>query len=488
MALLNSKNTKIKYKMNAGQKLRRSNNFSVQGTVPQPRVFKGRKTPQRLRYKKFRKSAHAARRSIYVRRQMRVRRSSRTRALFYRQTLISSLYRAYHPTIFAGLYKRTRSTLELLPVRATVRKFDYVTSRYLQPTTSRAQVLDNVSQITAWHADENSFLQMSVNRAYAAAGHHSHYAQPAFQRSVLRTIRLVKQRRYRYFAKRIKKMYIDTRRVHLAKKTKAHVRKSTFLVIRKASRGRYVGLFGKHRRHIERRDRIQVKRTLHNLRRKLQLASRLVASALYHKPRRFNIATSQKTPDMSSSLLLEKTDVILAPRRVLGAKGAATTAFSMYKYTSRAKQVKTAAVFAAATACSRKDVEAINATMPLRITPNYSPTRPTRRLSPTTYLNQDKIFSTQQSTLLYKLRSTYRKRVKLRLPNTYVSRTRRRRAGRGLLLNKQALHAVVSTNALQSDLLPPVGAVSFVQNSLSTARETQHLLAGRRLSDARPRF
>lgn len=475
--------------MNTTQKFRRPNNFSVQGTVPQPRVFKSRKTLQRPRYKKFRKSVYVARRSIYVRRQMRVRRSSRTRALFYRQTLISSLSRVYHPAIFAGLYKRTRSALALLSTRAIVQKFDYVTSRYLQPTITRAQVLDSVSQITARGADENALSQMSVSRTYATAGHHAHHhTQPAFQRSLLRTVRLVKQRRYRYFAKRIKKMYIDTRRARLTKKTKVHVRKATFLVIRKASRGRYVGLFGKQRRHIERRDRVQVKRTLYNLQRKRQLAARLVISALYRKPRRFNSAASQKTPNMSSSLLLEKTDVVQAPRRVFGVKGDTTATLSLYSYISKSKQVKTAAVFAAATICSRKGVGATNATMSLRTTPNYSPSHPARRLSPTTYLNQDKIFSTQQSTLLYKLHSTYRKRVKLRLPNTYVSRTRRRRAGRGLLLNRQVLHTVTSTSALKSGLLPPAEAVSFVQSSLSTAHKAQHLFAGRRLSDARPRF
>lgn len=442
------KKSVAKHKKDLQKKSQRFTKFPSRGAKPQLRTIKGRKNLQRSRYKNFYKSTRTVRRPIHIRRQTRSRRCRRTHALLYRQTLISTLPMLSRIPSFVGTYHRPRFARSTLFARANVQKFNYIVARDLQPMSLRAQVFNTTAQTLTDVVRADAPLLAPSTRGYSSYYRTPHTDAVRFHNH--RITHLLKHRRARYFGRRVRKMYIDLRRKRLTRKTrlprKRGVRRPTFLIVRKANRGRYAGAFGKRRRHIERRERTQIKRALYVSRRKLQLASRVVRSPMSSEPARLTRAAAQKAYKMSPSPLSRSTAVALVRPYHFAVAAGATARYTLNSYAHRAGRAPASAVV------------------------------------------QKQILNLRQSARGHKLDLSYRARVKIRLPNTYVSRARRRKSGRGLLISANAPKTLASSAALRRTLLAPKEVLSFVQHSLPEMRPVQCLLAGKRLANAQPRF
>lgn len=261
---------------------------------------------QRARYMWRLKLQNRLRNTARICRYVRARRCSRTQMLYYRYSLFSAVPLLPRSQHFTATYKRVSRPRYSRCAITHKQKLDFTVAHDLQPTVTASQAMATSMQSIV--ADVSATAeQLSAVRSYNTFSASREQIAPLSSRargltSRIRVCRtsgstdfrsfsryrkacgfskhvenLLVFRRRRYFARRVRKMYIDARRKRLPrnKVITRTARQTSRLVVRKANRNRYKGAFGKERRYLVTRDRLQIKRSLRSLAYKKQLIVRL---------------------------------------------------------------------------------------------------------------------------------------------------------------------------------------------------------------------
>lgn len=255
------------------------------------------------------------------------------------------------------------------------------------------------------------------------------------------------------------------------------------LIVRANSRGRYPTLYGKKMRYVERRDSGQIKRAVYSVRYKRHVAYRLL------------LRTQQQARAKLVRLSLRTFDKFLKYSRYTNsyrasALGAATRGnFRTNQYLRAAKHYSLPTLSIEEAPHTVLFSSSSLAALPAQPALKVSATHALARRAPLVSTNEYAVkFQEMRARLYSRTANLYRKRIKLRLPNTNVSRARRRHAGRSLLLNTRSSEGFSSYSEQLRALLPPRSVTMPVQTTTAAKYAAEDLLSGKPLISLQARL